>query len=245
MGIFKNLKENLSKSFAGKESFDTEKMSDPKFIEFMGRVHGDLEELDPETSFDTLSERYADFENEKKVVAGLDKMYAKQLSGYTEVDADERMESIKAYIEKELRENPGKVGEIKEQLERYEESEKILEAQRKAVKRYESHGGVEGLQNKVDALKQAKGAKGFIRKFFTDRPDEAIKRVKEEFKVRVESIDRELDKASEMLGSATFAEANLGMMQAELAQVRSDLIAGLEVAKELEAKFREVLKEKT
>lgn len=244
MGRLGNLVENINKKFGKSKDFDSEKMADPKFIEFMGKAYKDIHEIDPKEDAAELNKRYEIYKADEKVFDRFDKIYGKQLAGGAEVESDTRQKFVREFLDKQIEDNPESILELERKLEVFDDSEKILESQRKEVKKYEKHGGAAGLKEKLDLLKKASKSKTWVKRFFAEKPDESAAKLKEDYKISLDKVDSEIENVTFMLQSAEFSEKQIGMMKKELAEVRTEILAGLEVAQQLAEEGRKALKQK-
>lgn len=247
MKVFENLVDNINAKFgtSGKESFDTEKMSNPNFIDFMTKVYKDVENLDPNLNAKELGKRYEIFQTEQKVVNGLDKIYAKHLTGLAEVDQATRQESIRDFIDAQLEENPDYLLQLSKKIEKFDQSEVSLNAQRSNLKRFEKHGGSAGIEEKLGVLKRAQNSKSWWKKPFVEKPGEAVEKMKKEYRIDLEDIDDEIEEVTDLLGNAKGSEQMMEQLQKHFKGIREEILSGLEVAQSLAEHGREALKNKS
>lgn len=242
----RNFKENAKAAWKGeKETFDAEKMSNPNFIAFMGRVYKDTADLDPEINAKELGKRYEIYKTEKKVVDGLDKIYKNNLGeGLAEVDASTRKELIREFIDTQLEKEPEYILRLEKKIERFNESEKTLNANKVAIKKYEKAGGVGGIEEKLDVLKRAKGSTSSWKKWFTEKPKEAVDKMKKEYRIDMEDIDEQIEEVTDLLSGAKGAEALTEKLKKQFGDVRKQILSEMEIAQSLAAYGREALNKK-
>lgn len=247
MGIFKNFKENWNAKSATAEApkFDTKKMSDPKFIEFMADVYEDVKDLDPETNSDVLEQRYKAFQEKGKIISGLDRIYSKQLDGLVGVDSKERKEQIEGFVNEQIKEDPEALNGLLEKIAAFEESEKELEAKKKILSRFDKHGGVEGIKSKNEILQKAAEFTGGINTvigMFKKGRQEALDNLTIGLNIPLEKFDEEMRKHTELVVNSQNAEKMVNDVKEKFRDVREFILKDLEVVKGLAEMAREALK---
>lgn len=252
MGIFGNIRENIRKGFdldseksgAKPKTFDVKKMTNAKFIEFMHETYEDLNELDPETDSEVLEQRYDAFKSKEKVISGLDRIYSKHLSGVTEIDETERKGMIDAYVKEQIKNDPEAITALVEKIAKFEKSEKDLDSNARKMKKYERAGGVEGLEEKLSVLQKAEKGYKVIQRYFQENPQDAMRKVRDEYGIKKEKIGDELAKIAKMAGEAKSLVEAFEQIKEATGEVRNEILYELELVSQLAERGRTALFEK-
>lgn len=209
----------------------------------MGRVYDDAETLDLQDDPEKIQARHEAFELEQKTTKGLNELYQNQLSGLFEVDNDLISAEIQKSYDRMLKDNPERAQEVFNNLEKFQETKKALDEQKKQLKQFEKHGGLEGLQEKQRVLENASQGQGFFSKLSLrleswrtgtsyQQTLEQIrterKRATDEYKVNLQDLDTEVDKVANMVENAEQFAKEAELLRQKLTNIQqfleSDLI---------------------
>lgn len=212
---------------------DNSKLMKPEFINFMQKNYKDTHDLDPEVDREELVDRYLAFENKGKVEKQLNEVFLKEFKGLTDIDDEVQKGLIEKYIAQEVKDNPDRITEMKDEMEELMQSQKELESARRRVEKYTHKGGAEGLAEKAQLLEKAGAGAGRIRRLFTRADQVSIDRLKDEYGVPVKKLNAEMEKVTKDLIKAAEAQEKYERLQQKYAAKREELLADLGITKEL------------